>query len=948
MPHKSLGNRVVIFGLPNIGYPDFSLCGQNVVGKWLAFCCCFVLFMMLAVMNDVNADEVKHKFSVPVSQADIGLNLFAKQSDTPLLYSHDQVHMFQTNELEGHYTLEQALEILLKNSGLTGSINQSGVLTVTRVQKSVTQQKTISGGKIMEAKHQKRSVLASVFKTVTTAITGVLAIGAVSSSTALAQTKGVIEEVVVTATKRGAQNVQDIAGAINALTGDYLDEKGITDFEEFAGSIPGLQFQDLGPGDKEYIIRGINGTGPAVVGAYFDEYVITANDQQDGGGKNAPIKLIDLERVEVLNGPQGTLYGANSMAGNIKFIPRKPDTEAFDAFVDTDFSGTKEGGFNYTVSGAVNVPIIQDVLALRFTGWRTDNDGWIDQPRLQNGAASFTGNAEDVNDEETNGGRIMLRWTPNDRFTLDAMYLNQDLETGGSPRSTAEGSIAWPGIDPAIAATGIGGFAPLAGLATITTTEDFVNTDITVNTRDDEVELFGATASYQFDFGTATVSASHFNHDILFKFDSTPILLFFGAPVPGITVQPQSYETTMIEARFASELDGPFNFVGGFYYQKDENDFEVRVTTTDGQGNDVPWMPANANDAFIFGGTAIFGRQRNDEITQKAIFGEFTYDFMERWQFLVGLRAFETELESVQQTIHAFLAGADIPAGTRIGTNANGNGIGLVETNDNTIRPKVSLSFDLNEEVMLYGLYSEGFRVGGINNANQPFATGIPSTFSSDELTNLEFGIKSQFLEKRLQLNAAIFFVDWEDIQVESRDPTGNIPFISNGGEAEINGLEWAILWYMSDNLEFTFSGTHFFDSNLTTDQPALPGAPTINLGLDGDNIPNIPENEFYFSLKYDMEIAGMPLSLLGDVTYRGETNTEFRENSPFNIELDSYTILNLYANLEINENFSTGIYVKNATDELAVNDGIGTFQDPASIIAARPRTIGATIRWNY
>jgi len=197
-------------------------------------------------------------------------------------------------------------------------------------------------------------------------------------------------------------------------------------------------------------------------------------------------------------------------------------------------------------------------------------------------------------------------------------------------------------------------------------------------------------------------------------------------------------------------------------------------------------------------------------------------------------------------------------------------------------------------------------------------------------------------------VNAAVFLIDWEDIQVESRDPTGSIPFISNGGEAEINGLEWAILWYVADNLELTFSGTHFLDANLTTDQPALPGAPNVNLGLSGDTIPNIPENEFYFSLKYKMEVAGMPLSLLGDINYRGETNTEFRKNSPFNIALDSYTVFNLYANLKINNNLSAGVYVKNATDELAVHDGIGSFQDPASIIAARPRTIGATMTLTY
>ena len=267
----------------------------------------------------------------------------------------------------------------------------------------------------------------------------------------------VLEEIIVTATKRGDQNIQDIAGAVSVLGGEALDDRGILDVESFAGSIPGLQFQNLGPGDLEYIIRGINGSGPAVVGSYFDEYVITANDQQDGGGKNAPIKLVDLERVEVLNGPQGSLYGANSMAGNIKFIPRKPVADEFGAYVNTDFSDTKEGGFNYTVSGAINVPVIEDVLALRIVGVRTDNDGWIDQPRLQNGpfmgnianlfvgapistGGSYSGNAKGINSEETNGGRVMIRWTPDDRFTLDLMYLNQDLETGGASRFTEKGA----------------------------------------------------------------------------------------------------------------------------------------------------------------------------------------------------------------------------------------------------------------------------------------------------------------------------------------------------------------------------------------------------------------------------------------------------------------------------------------------------------------------------
>jgi len=426
-----------------------------------------------------------------------------------------------------------------------------------------------------------------------------LVFGILSPMTASAEMQ-VLDEIIVTATKRGDANIQDIAGAVHALSGDGLDEKGIIDFEEFAGAIPGLQFQDLGPGDKEYIIRGINGNGPAVVGAYFDEYVITANDQQDGGGKNAPIKLIDLARVEVLNGPQGTLYGANSMAGNIKFIPRKPDAAGFDAFADADISGTETGGFNYTLSGAVNMPVVEDVLALRVVGWRTDNDGWIDQPRLQTASARFDGNAKDINDERTNGGRIMLRWTPGERTTLDLLYLFQELETGGSPRFTAAGTPAWSQQRAAIAnLRGNKGYAAsLPGLPRLTPTRDFVNADITRNTRDDEAALFGGTLSYAFDLGTATLSASHFDHDIGFVFDSTPILLFFDVPIPGVTRQPQSYETTMLEVRFASDFSGPVNFVGGFYYQKDENDFEAQLTTTNGRGGPVPYDPANANDVF--------------------------------------------------------------------------------------------------------------------------------------------------------------------------------------------------------------------------------------------------------------------------------------------------------------------------------------------------------------
>ena len=167
-----------------------------------------------------------------------------------------------------------------------------------------------------------------------------------------------LEEVVVTARKKDESSFE-IPINITAIGGDQLERLKARDFVDFAGSVPGLQFQDLGPGDKEYIIRGVNAKGPSTVGFYYDEAVVTASNQEDGGGRNVDIKLIDMDRIEVLNGPQGTLYGANSMAGTIKFVPKKPDLETFSSFLEADVSTTEEGGENYAVNGMVNVPLAQ-------------------------------------------------------------------------------------------------------------------------------------------------------------------------------------------------------------------------------------------------------------------------------------------------------------------------------------------------------------------------------------------------------------------------------------------------------------------------------------------------------------------------------------------------------------------------------------------------------------
>ena len=239
-----------------------------------------------------------------------------------------------------------------------------------------------------------------------------------------------VDVITVTASKRGAQLLREVPASIQALSGNSLERAGIVEFADYATRVPGLSFQDLGPGDKEYVIRGTNSTGAAMVGVYYDEAIISANNANDGGGRNADIRLFDLERIEVLKGPQGTLYGASSMSGTIRIITKKPDATEISGYVASELSGTSEGGTNYNFNGAINLPIIEDKLAMRATGWKVDNSGFIDAPRIPSGPL------ENINNDKTSGARFQVRLTPNDDFTLLASATNQTTHSDGSSRFT--------------------------------------------------------------------------------------------------------------------------------------------------------------------------------------------------------------------------------------------------------------------------------------------------------------------------------------------------------------------------------------------------------------------------------------------------------------------------------------------------------------------------------
>ncbi len=728
-----------------------------------------------------------------------------------------------------------------------------------------------------------------------------------------------LEEVVVTANKRGEQSTQDTPAAISALSGDDLQKSGVVNFADYAGLIPSLSYTDLGPGDKKYVIRGVTSKGPATVGVYYDETVITAQNAGDGGGRNADIALFDLDRIEVLKGPQGTLYGASSMSGTIRYITKKPVLNKFEGYVETEVSATSSGGTNHNFNGAINVPLVNDRLALRAVGWYIKNDGYIDDVRIPAGPVN------NANDDTTKGGRVTLRWQATDNLNIIATGTMQNLDAGGSSRYTPPGAQSFGDAGA--------GFPPVAG-------GDLINTDLALSPWQEKIKIAGITAELTAAGGVFTATANHFNRQIDYAFDSSPILFFFGVPIPGVTLQPQERRINSAEVRYASKFAGPVNFVAGGFVQDEKNDFRVEVIKTNAAGQpNGPFSPLDSDDALTNpNGNTFFGRYDNNKIKQYAGFGEATWNLTDKLTALAGVRYFHSKQDSVQDTTHPFGGfGTNIPVGPQSPPTRT----------DTKTTFKVNLSYKIDQNLLVYATASEGFRVGGTNSADLPFVAGdIPPGFGPDTLWNYEIGEKSEFLDGRLRVNVAAYEIRWSDIQVQSTDKTGAFLFTTNAGTGKVDGLEIEASALLAQGLVFDFGGS-YTNSRLTSDPAPIPVSDP-NFAKSGDRFPVVPLVQFSAALTYTVPVsADSSMNFRADVTHRGSTNTQFNTASRFNVPLQSYDLVNLRAGLDW-RNWQFTVFIKNVLDRRAQVDAISSDQDPLARITSRPRTGGLAANYRF
>jgi outer membrane receptor protein involved in Fe transport len=744
-----------------------------------------------------------------------------------------------------------------------------------------------------------------------------------------------LDEIVVTANKLNAQKVLDIPVSIQAISGDALQTAGVAGIMDIAGDIPGLSIQDLGPGDKKYVIRGINSTGDSTTGVYYGEAVISGTNSDDGGGFESDIRLYDMDRVEVLRGPQGTLYGASSMSGTIRFIPKEPDLNNLGGYLTTEGSETSHASGNYNFNGAINLPIIEGVLALRMVGWKLYDSGYVNQIRVGEGVSGVSnisttgtpnyqtepvqalGFLKGVNDDDVGGGRAILRFEPTDKLVIDANYTMQTETSDGSSRYTPAGTEAFHG----------GPIAPVEGC-------DLCNTDVTQSPWSDNLTIFGSTVTYDTGVGTVTGTANEYNRRTAFSFDSTPILVSYGIPVPAETLEPRTRDVTSSELRYASAFDSPFNFVAGLYREHDHQFLSVDVLATNGLGLPTgPFCDNNSCDALTYPGTGttFFGRTDERWTTQYAGFGELTWKITDAWTAVGGIRYFTESLQGVQVQTHPF---GGFPPGPTL--------VPLPDPNEtfNKVTWKGNLSYKFSESLLAYGTVSTGFRSGGLNAISEPFEP-IPAAYAPDSLINFELGAKGRLVNGLFDYQADVYFIRWSNIQVQETTPDGAFVYQGNAGEAKVKGVEFEFTAHPIQYLSASFAGS-YQDAYLAQGATASEYAFNPTLGLTGNAIPDVPKYQANLGLIYRRPIAnGWDGLLATDVTYRDAENSYFASNS-FNLPLAPYTLVGLRIGA-IEGPWSVTAFARNLTDKRAQVSAINSTQDPDALLTVQPRTIGLT-----
>ena len=795
------------------------------------------------------------------------------------------------------------------------------------------------------------------------------------------ETDGMLEEVLVTSRKLGAENLQYIPAAISALDSSTLKDMMVTDFEDFARQIPGLTFLDTSPGERRYVIRGVQSAGQQQVAVYYDEVPLPGvqSSTSDSGGQTTDLKLFDMERVEVLRGPQGTVFGANSQGGTVRFITVQPVLGEWESYFGAELSRTKPSGENnWNFQAVANLPISEN-FAARVLVYDGEDAGYIDNtrcratdpaedPRLPETQLSCL-DQQDYNWAQTTGLRANLLWEASEKSTVKAQFWWQDRKTGGDGRYHPYDAYNENPTDPVYA-----GHSDSVAAFTYFQEGEFKSGDYALTPKPDEQTILSLTGEFELPFAELTATASRYERDFDYKFDSSWIITFLlrdgidaslpACSAPGadpgnclrsdllyaLTDQKQDLKQDTFEFRFNSKDKGSaIQWVAGGFYRKRNSDFQSFVPVVNERGVlfDPGWPPTVPPTGDIGAGIpgchpCVFARTDSKEIEEHAIFGEVSWAITDTVELNAGARWFEVDQTETGSTLFQFAAFAPNPPDPTTPTGATPPSVNSLS--DSETPWKVALAWRATDDVTLYGLRANGFRLGGTNNRGIG-AILIPEQFESDELVNYEFGVKSQFADRRVTLNASAFFMEWDNLQVAGEDLTGAFGFIGNAGKAEVQGIEVELAAAVGSNFYVTGALTYLSKHELTEDMVA---EDIIAPGLKGDQLPRVPELTAAFTVQYSYQlpIADWDGALRFEGSFTDDSYTELRPTASNYRYQGSYSLFNFRASFRNDAmDLDMTFFIENMFDERGdVFIGGGSGGQPTSKITNRPQTVGVQL----
>lgn len=717
-----------------------------------------------------------------------------------------------------------------------------------------------------------------------------------------------LQEIVVTAQKR-SEKLHDVPMGVTAVSNEQMDKLRLTDFQDLQSMVPALSVQQIQPGLSRLTLRGENvgGVGSTVTTYVDDTPVGSSNALANGSIITGDFDTWDLQRVEVLRGPQGTLYGAGSEGGLLKYVTIAPDPAHQAAAFQVGGEDISHGDFGVLTKGMINAPIGSSA-ALRISGFYSQLPGYIDDPQL-----GETG----INHGFREGGRASFLLNATDNFSIRLTAFGQNLRTDGTNGVDVVGAAGTPLTPPA------NQLQPLVGNYA---QDRFINEPSTFRNR-----VYSATLDWNLGGATLTsVSSWGKSYQNLFiDATSVPIVpgFTFGDLATSVIGAPAGLaETNVInlgkftqEVRLASTGTGTLDWqLGGFFTHESST---IRQTLPSFL---VPSQALTPLPGFEVVGLGALYREW-------AAFGQVTWHFNPQFDVTLGGRRSENRQEADESVGGLLVNPTQFSSGASTGTD---------------FTYSVAPRWHITDNTLAYARVATGYRPGGPNALPPGVPAGVQTEYESDTTTNYELGTRTSFLDNRLSVDVAAFLIDWKKIQLF--EFVENFGINANGGTAESKGLEWTLGLTPVTGLNFLLTGA-YVDAYLTADAPAAGGS-------NGDPLPYAPKWSASLDGSYSWHATGAFDGFVGATwSYVGSRISDFAASTTVvngavafvpnpREALPSYNTVNLRAGLE-NARWSFELYAKNLGDTRGITSygNSGTPNSGGSIGLIQPRTVGAT-----